>query len=126
MHYWYCRKSLPKDYMGSTYVNCSFKWNAYPKFAILSAPKFFKKSGKDTDLTTQKLHYCGRTNHDHTRSHVQNGTVLKDTFLAPTIIRANKARTLLPLRQPLGPWIGIRHRNQRKWTHYMSGDNNIL
>jgi hypothetical protein len=49
-----------------------FKSNAYPKFAILSAPKFFKKSGKDTNLTAQKLHYCGQTNHDHTRSHGQN------------------------------------------------------
>jgi hypothetical protein len=35
----------------------------------------------------------------------------KDAFLAPNVIRANKARTSLPLNQPLGPG-SERHRTQ--------------
>jgi hypothetical protein len=53
-------------------------------------------------------------------------TALKDAFLAPNVIRANKARASLTLNQPLGPWIGRRHQTQRKWTHYMSNDIKTL
>jgi hypothetical protein len=53
-------------------------------------------------------------------------TVLKDAFLAPNIIRANKARSALPLQQPLGPWMGTRHHTQRQWMHYVSEDGNTL
>jgi hypothetical protein len=53
-------------------------------------------------------------------------TAIKDAFLTPSIIRANKARTALLLQQTLGPWIGIRHRRQRKWTHYVSDNHKVL
>jgi hypothetical protein len=47
-------------------------------------------------------------------------TVIKDAFLAPRIVRANKARAVLSLQTRLGPWIGHRHQTQRKWSHYVS------
>jgi hypothetical protein len=42
------------------------------------------------------------------------------------VLRATKARTLLPLNVPLGAWIGSRHRSQCTWNSYVSPDNTIL
>jgi hypothetical protein len=62
----------------------------------------------------------------HEKSWNEWRTVIKDAFLAPHIIRANKARTSLPLRQPMGPWIGRRHHKQTTWMYCISGDTNTL
>jgi hypothetical protein len=62
----------------------------------------------------------------HEKSWAEWRTVIKDAFLAPNIIRANKARATLTLRRPLCPWIGRRHQKQRKWKHYMSNDSQKL
>jgi hypothetical protein len=49
----------------------------------------------------------------HEKSWMEWRTALKDAFLAPRIIRANKARAVLSLDTPLGRWIGKRHEKQR-------------
>jgi hypothetical protein len=50
-----------------------FKSNAYLKFATLSAPNSFKKSGTEIAQAPPKLHSCGQINRVPTKNHGANG-----------------------------------------------------